>query len=89
MFYSRFARFLNDHRFLQLVLLWVSWLINYYGIFWLVYWVNPEWANETFDMWLGLACMVGSALGIFSLKRCWRIQDELRDLWGRLTPHGN
>lgn len=77
MSYSRFAQFLNAHRPLQLVYLALCWIANYYLIYWLIAWLKPEWATETFDFWLGLTCLIWCLLGCFALTRAWRIQDAL------------
>lgn len=77
MLYSRFAQFLNDHRPMQIVWLALCWIANYYGIFWLVSWIKPEWATETFDFWLGLVCLIWCAIGCIVLTHSWRMQDAL------------
>lgn len=77
MSYSRFMQFLNDHRPMQFVWLTLCWIANYYGIYWLVEWIKPDWATETFGFWLGLVCFVWCVVGCIALLLCWRVQDRL------------
>lgn len=77
MSYSRFAQFLYAHRSFQIIYLALCWIANYYGIFWCVAWLKPEWATETFDFWLGLGCLVWCLIGCITLACWWRLQDSL------------